>query len=229
MCSILNDQTGTEAKTEQFALHEVVNILSKISEIKVLAYRLAPIESDSKQKYSTDFQITIKIKNEVIDLNCNYNKSGYPSRIAHKILQLGMNLSSGSITVIVAPYFSPETVKMVDKADIGVIDLSGNYSFKVNSKVFQITNNRNLYDKNQNMKKNFLSKAEVKLLSFIKNHPDQEFTILNLAAACIVSYGQTWNIVQEMLKKQIFVKHNGKIELNDLNMLLEILNEEADS
>jgi len=130
---------------------------------------------------------------------------GYPKRVQALIQELGSQphkgKPQGAYIVLVAPWFSPDTISICTGAGYGTLDFSGNYRLHFKSIFLERIGAPPLPTEQRRMTSIFAAKSSRVLRAFLAV-PEYAWKVNELAAITEVSAGLVSRVRQQLLEQQ---------------------------
>jgi len=188
-------------KIEQNYLETLKSCFSKIPDGEIKLERV-------KKQTTVDAVLLFQGNNIEKEVIVELTSLGTPKRIRNAINQLLIILRENpqSYGIVVAPYISTRSAEMCKEANIGYVDLSGNFWIAFNSIFLSQENMPNKYKVETGLTNLYAPKTE-RVLRVLLTYPYKIWKTKNLAEEADISMGMITHI-RRKLEEEEWVKHH---------------------
>lgn len=210
--------------TERDVAQAIREALQEIPIIQVDAVAL----TDGKQwgegsGYRPDVVADIIVAGEPATIVCEVKNIGHPRQVRDAIAYLQRHLilhDPGAIGLIAAPYLSPQSRAICVEADMGFLDLSGNY--RLAGKRFFVEHISNELPKpHRRAFKSLFSPKSAQVLRTLLRYPHESWRVTDLAERADVSLGHVSNVRTALIDREWASVDDDGLRLTDVDALLD--------
>jgi hypothetical protein len=161
-----------------------------------------------------DVQMRIRLNGNDSILNFEFLPEGSPKMVKNALLKLNVykTFFKNSYSIVMGHYLSREALDILEKNDIGGLDLSGNSFFKTNGIYFFKTGFKNKFPVKRKPRRKF-SKKEARIPHILLLTPEEDWTATKLARAARVSYSLCRNALIKLKNRDIIDKKSKDIQI----------------
>jgi hypothetical protein len=202
-------------------------IQSAIAALKISLDEIPFLQIEQMQVSNWDNQpditVKIRIKGDERDLVVGVKNQGQPrtARIAIYQIKDHLRQRQNAYGILVAPFISPETGKIIEESGIGYLDLAGNCFISFDTIFIRKTGIKNNNIQKRMLRSLYSPKGE-RILRVLLNQPKRIWRTMELAQTADVSLGQVANIKKLLLDREwLLDTHNGMTLTNPSALLDE--------
>lgn len=167
------------------------------------------------------FLVRVKTPAGSKDLIVELKSSGQPRIVRETALRLARTCQKRPSTygVIIAPYISSKAAEICIEENVGFIDLTGNCRVSFKGVYIERSGRPNSSIIRREHRSLFSQKA-TRVLRVLFEHPKKKWRIAGLAKEASVSLGQTFNVKNLLLDREMVIVDDDGLVLKDPDVLL---------
>ncbi len=169
-----------------------------------------------------DFRLDIRINNRALKLVAEYKSSGQPRLAREASLQIKNWVENGLgiYGVFLAPYISPASAEICQKAGVGYMDLAGNCLLSFENVFIKREGKPNSDIQKRELRSLYSPKAE-RILRVLLSKPKENWRTETMAEAARVSYGQVSNVKKLLIDRDWIRPQENGLQLSNPKELLD--------
>lgn len=199
----------------------VENLIGHIPSVRVKPAQSA--KTGSRLVEAPDLVLTVTKDRKPTTLIVECKTSAQPRDIRGTIAQLKQYSQllpeKRKYAVVLAPYISPESARIIEEAGVGYADLSGNARLSFDGIYIETHGHENAFKRPKEARSLFSSKGQ-RVLRVLLQGPIRSCKVSELAAKAQVSLGWASALKQQLLAREWAVDEKGAVRLTDPGALL---------
>ena len=186
---------------------------------------VAPTREEPGALSATDFTLDIDAAGETWTLVGEVKSEAQPRHVRGAIYQLRQQLvalphARRAYGILIAPYFSEESMTMLRKESMGYLDLAGNCFLSFGTVFIERRGGPNPFKRSQGLRELFAPKAS-RVLRILLRNPARPWRLTDLAQTAGVSLGQASNVRRALLDREWASVVAQGLQLNNPGALLD--------
>lgn len=179
---------------------------------------LEPLQNQRR----VDATVLFKYNDQEKELFIELTTLGTPKRIRNAVNQLCiiLNDTPNAYGIVIAPYISGRSAQICKEANLGYVDLSGNFWISFDSIFLSQENKPNKYPVETSLSNVYAPKSE-RVLRVLLTYPNQVWKTKDLAEEADISLGMITHIRRRLEEEEWVEKHNVGFNLSNPEALLK--------